>query len=99
MVSFYSWDSLWIYTNTRRMAVVDYKTANELILRMGRGLTVTGAEAKALFDGATATMQGANLIENEYAPLVPQYANFFFHNRISWVSCFFWCCIQFYNIN
>ena len=23
-------------------------------------------------------MQGANLIENEYAPLVPQYANFFF---------------------
>ena len=45
---------------------------------MGRGLTVTGAEAKALFDGATATMQGANLIENEYAPLVPQYANFFF---------------------
>ena len=59
-------------------AVVDYNTANELILRMGRGLTVTGAEAKALFDGATATMQGANLIENEYAPLVPQYANFFF---------------------
>ena len=59
-------------------AVVDYNAANELILRMGRGLTVTGAEAKALFDGATATMQGANLIENEYAPLVPQYANFFF---------------------
>jgi cytochrome c oxidase subunit 3 len=59
-------------------AVVDYNIANELILRMGRGLTVTGAEAKALFDGATATMQGANLIENEYAPLVPQYANFFF---------------------
>ena len=57
---------------------MDYNTANELILRMGRGLIVTGAEAKALFDGATATMQGANLIENEYAPLVPQYANFFF---------------------
>ena len=59
-------------------AVVDYNAANELILRMGRGLTVSGAEAKTLFDGATATMQGANLIENEYAPLVPQYANFFF---------------------
>jgi hypothetical protein len=93
MVSFYSWDSLWIYTNSEGWAVVDYNTANELILRMGRGLTV-GAEAKALFDGATATMQGANLIENEYAPLSSSICQFFlFHNRVSWVSCFFWSCI------
>jgi cytochrome c oxidase subunit 3 len=59
-------------------AVVDYNSANELILRMGRGLTITGEKAATLFGSATATMQGANLIENEYAPLVPQYANFFF---------------------
>ena len=59
-------------------AVVDYNSTNELILRMGRGLTITGEKAAILFDSATATMQGANLIENEYAPLVPQYANFFF---------------------
>ncbi len=59
-------------------AVVDYNAAHELILKMGRGVTITGAEATSLYDGATASMQGANLIENEYAPLVPQYANYFF---------------------
>ena len=45
---------------------------------MGRGVSIVGAEAVALLENATASMQGANLIENEYAPLVPQYANFFF---------------------
>ena len=45
---------------------------------MGRGLEITGDKALALYESATATMQGANLIENEYARLVPQYANFFF---------------------
>ena len=59
-------------------AVVDYNSANELILKMGRGLEITGDKALALYESATASMQGANLIENEYAPLVPQYANFFF---------------------
>jgi cytochrome c oxidase subunit 3 len=59
-------------------AVVDYNSANELILKMGRGLEITGDKALILYESATATMQGANLIENEYAPLVPQYANFFF---------------------
>ena len=59
-------------------AVVDFNEANEMILRMGRGLTIVGAEASTLYENATASMQGANLIENEYAPLVPQYANFFF---------------------
>ena len=59
-------------------AVVDYNSANELILRMGRGLEITGEKALSLYETATVTMQGANLIENEYAPMVPQYANFFF---------------------
>ena len=59
-------------------AVVDYDSANKLILNMGRGGSIVGAEAVALLENATASMQGANLIENEYAPLVPQYANFFF---------------------
>jgi cytochrome c oxidase subunit 3 len=59
-------------------AVVDYNAANELILNMGRGITIVGAEATSLLENATATMQGANLLENEYAPMVPQYANFFF---------------------
>ena len=59
-------------------AVVDYDSANKLILNMGRGVSIVGAEAVALLENATASMQGANLIENEYAPLVPQYANFFF---------------------
>ena len=59
-------------------AVVDYNSANELILKMGRGLEITGDKALALYESSTASMQGANLIENEYAPLVPQYANFFF---------------------
>ena len=59
-------------------AVVDYNAANELILNMGRGITIVGAEATFLLENATAAMQGANLLENEYAPMVPQYANFFF---------------------
>ena len=59
-------------------AVVDYDSANKLILNMGRGVSIVGAEAVDLLENATASMQGANLIENEYAPLVPQYANFFF---------------------
>ena len=59
-------------------AVVDYNSANELFLRMGRGVEITGDKALALFESSTATMQGADLIENEYAPMVPQYANFFF---------------------
>jgi cytochrome c oxidase subunit 3 len=59
-------------------AVVDYDSANKLILNMGRGVSILGAEAVDLLENATASMQGANLIENEYAPLVPQYANFFF---------------------
>ena len=59
-------------------ALVDFNEANEMILRMGRRLTIVGTEAVTLFENATASMQGANLIENEYAPLVPQYANFFF---------------------
>ena len=60
-------------------AVVDYiNEGKDLILKFGRGVIVDGAAAQSLFDGATATMQGANLIENEYAPEVPQYANFFF---------------------
>ena len=33
---------------------------------------------QALIDSSTASLQGANLKENEYAPLVPQYADFFF---------------------
>ena len=59
-------------------AVVDYDSANKLILNMGRGVSIVGDEAIGLLENATASMQGANLIENEYAPLVPQYANFFF---------------------
>ena len=59
-------------------AVVDYDSANKLILNMGRGVSIVGSEAVVLLENATASMQGANLIENEYAPLVPQYANFFF---------------------
>jgi cytochrome c oxidase subunit 3 len=66
-------------------AMVDYNAANELILRFGRGINIsgsilseTGLTAQQLLDSATASMQGADLIENEYAPMVPQYANFFF---------------------
>jgi cytochrome c oxidase subunit III len=66
-------------------AMVDYNAANELILKFGRGINITGnilsetgLTAQQLFDSQTATMQGADLIESEYAPLVPQYANFFF---------------------
>ena len=40
--------------------------------------SISGTEAQALIDSSTASMQGANLIENEYAPMVPQYADFFF---------------------
>ena len=48
-------------------AVVDYvNEGKDLILKFGRGVIVDGAAAQSLFDGATATMQGANLIENEY---------------------------------
>ena len=64
-------------------AVVDYvNEGKDLILKFGRGVIVDGAAAQSLFDGATATMQGANLIENEYAPEVPQYADFFFLKTI-----------------
>jgi cytochrome c oxidase subunit 3 len=66
-------------------AMVDYSSANELILRFGRGVNVTGdvlsetgLTAQQLFDSSTAKIQGANLIENEYAPMVPQYADLFF---------------------
>jgi len=66
-------------------AMVDYSSSNELILRFGRGLNVTGdvlsetgLTAQQLFDSSTAKIQGANLIENEYAPMVPQYADLFF---------------------
>ena len=68
-------------------AVVDY-VGNDLVLKFGRGIEVVGTEAQNLWDGAITlagtgavepiSMQGANLIENEYAPTVPQYANFFF---------------------
>ena len=51
---------------------------SEPVLQFGRGVSITGAEAQALIDSSTASMQGANLIENEYAPMVPQYADFFF---------------------
>ena len=57
-------------------------------MQFGRGVEVVGAEAQNLWNGAIAlagngatepiSLQGANLIENEYAPNVPQYANFFF---------------------
>jgi cytochrome c oxidase subunit 3 len=57
-------------------AVVDYNSANELILKMGRGLEITGDKALTLYESATATMQGANLIENEYGN--PLFADFFF---------------------
>jgi cytochrome c oxidase subunit 3 len=50
----------------------------EISLSFGRGVELTGAEALNVYDQNAATMQGANLIENEYAPNVPQYADFFF---------------------
>tara|TARA_B100001939_G_scaffold326239_1_gene319609 strand:- start:15 stop:854 length:840 start_codon:yes stop_codon:yes gene_type:complete len=72
---------------TEGWAVVDY-VGNDLVLQFGRGVEVVGAEAQNLWNGAIAlagngatepiSLQGANLIENEYAPNVPQYANFFF---------------------
>ena len=62
---------------TEGWAVLDYVGADP-ILHFGRGVSISGAEAQTLIDSSTATMQGADLIENEYAPLVPQYANFFF---------------------
>ena len=58
-------------------AVLEY-AGGDPVLQFGRGISITGAEAQALIDSSTATMQGANLIENEYAPMVPQYADFFF---------------------
>lgn len=66
-------------------AVVDY-VGDDLVLKFGRGIEVVGERAQELWQGAIAlgnngepiTLQGANLIENEYAPDVPQYANFFF---------------------
>ena len=59
-------------------AVVDYNSANELILNMGRGVSIVGAEAVLLYLKMLQLLCKVNLIENEYAPLVPQYANFFF---------------------
>lgn len=70
-------------------AVLDYvNEGKDLILKFGKGHEVIGTEAQNLYSGALAiagenatqpiTMQGANLIENEYAPDTPQYANFFF---------------------
>ena len=59
-------------------AMVEYSGAGELMLNFGKGVSVVGAEAQTLFDGASATMQGANMTENEYAPLIPQFANLFF---------------------
>ena len=58
-------------------AVLEY-AGSDPVLQFGRGISITGAEAQALIDSSTASMQGANLIENEYAPMVPQYADFFF---------------------
>tara|TARA_B100001778_G_scaffold289274_1_gene258102 strand:+ start:178 stop:1008 length:831 start_codon:yes stop_codon:yes gene_type:complete len=51
---------------------------NDITLSFGRGVELTGAEALSVYDPNAATMQGADLIENEYAPMVPQYADFFF---------------------
>ena len=70
---------------TEGWAVVDY-VGEDLVLKFGRGVEAVGERAQELWQGAIAlsgssepyTMQGANLIENEYAPMVPQYADFFF---------------------
>ncbi len=58
--------------------VMDGDIVKEVSLNFGHGKELAGAEALALYDPHAATIFGANMTQNEYAPMIPQFANLFF---------------------
>jgi len=63
------WGTLIEFDAAKELAVFDFHHGQA---------TIGGAEGWALFEGNMDHIQGANLIQNEYAPLIPQFANLFF---------------------